>query len=876
MNFSMTNKLPKQRLSYKEKIKNEAEWGKNCVNAISFNSDFTYHNINANKVDKQGFQSDYDRMLANYRLYNNQVNQEDFERECDPFNINKEDFKDVIHPYNKTYNKINSLVGEEWKRPFGYMAILVNSEGGNQYTRKKDELIQKYVYASLQAEIQKLKQEMMGANPAPESTGNQEQDSEAQRQYEEQIQGEVDKILTPEEIEKYMSTKWRPAAEIAADKILNILIKRQSIKKIKNDGYKHSLISGGEFIWVGVVNGEPKIELLNSLKVGYHKSAEVEYLQDAMYASYRTKMTIADILDKYGDDLTDEDKTKLEDLYNNADNGIRGDLIGKEYNTHGLNTSFEWRHFNTGTLQEGSYGFSNIYDIDVVYCEWRSLRKVGFIDFVDEDGKPQTKMVDEVFKVPSNAKKVNYKDKNNNNKIKFQFMNDELGFCELEWKWIPEVWEGTRIAGDIFVNIKPKEIQFRSSENPYKVKLGFHGIIFNAMNAPVVSVMDRMRPFQFLYFVTMHKFKQILSADAPPLINIDMSMIPTKLTNEQYMQYMKLGINFYDPNQNTEGGQKQMSGQKVTYETPRSTMQHIVNYIELLNALDEQIGEVAGVTRQREGQTNPTESVTGTQTSIMQSSNVTELLFTAHNLLWEQVLTSLVEAAEQTWGKDTKSVPYLLDDMTRGLLELTPETFQNCEFGVFITDSAKDNDTLQQLRQLTQPMLQNGYKLSDVISILQSTSIESLKREMKELEAIRDRITQQQEQAQQQHEKELAEREIESREDEQEFLFEMQERKYDHEKELKAIDVYKFQKELDANADGEPDFLEAQMKEREILHKENLELTKIQANQKNDNLRMAHEEKMKEKELADNEKERKSKEKIAKMKPKPKPATKKK
>lgn len=819
---SLTNKLPQQRLSYAEKMKNKQEWGKNCVNAVCFNSDYTYHNMNMNKTNKNGFISDYDRMLSNYRLYNNQINQEDFERECDPFNVNSENFKDIIHPYNKTYNKINVLVGEEWKRPFGYMAVLCNSEASNQYTRERDKLMQQYTNAALQAEIQKLKLEAMQQNPPPEAKDNPEQHDQMMQQYQQQIQDEVDKVLSPEQIEKYMSTKWRPAAEIAADKILNILIRKQSIKKIKNDGFKHANISGGEFIWVGIINGEPKIELLNSLKVFYHKSSEIEYIQDSMYAGYRTKMTIADILDRFADDLKDKDKQKLEDLYNSADSGIRGDLIGKEYETHGLNTSFEWRHMNHSTLQEGSYGFSNIFDIDVAHVEWRSQRKVGFLNFPNQDGIPSKKMVDELFEIPEGAKKVSYKNKSNNNCVKYQFTIDGE-FCELEWKWIPEVWEGTKIAGDIYVNVRPKVCQFRSSENPFKVKLGYHGINFNAMNAPCISTMDRMRPFQFLYFVVMHKLKEIIAADAPPLTSIDMSLIPKKLTSEQYMQYLKLGINFYNPNENNEGGQKQLSGQKVVETTPRSTAQHIINYINILNSLDEQIGDVAGVSKPREGQTNAQESATGTQTSIMQSSNVTELLFTAHNLLWEQVLTSLVEVSEQTWGKDKTSIPYLLDDLTRGFLELTPETFQNCEFGVFITDSAKDNDILQQLRNLTQPMLQNNYKMSDVITILQSTSIEALKREMKELESIRDQMEQQKEQAQQQHEKDMQQAEIDNREDDQEFQFEMQERKYDHEKELAAMEVYKFQKELDANQNGVPDPLEA----AELQHKINLEEKKL-------------------------------------------------
>lgn len=793
---NFTNRLPLQRLSFKKKIKNNLQWGKECVNALSSIAHMTFYNINLEASDKD--KSDYERMLSNYRLYNNELDQKDFQRECDPLGLTPEEFRDIVKPYNKSYNKISTLLGEEWKRPFSYMAVLVNAEGSDQYSREKDKMYQDYLYGMLSVEMEKIRLKEMQANPAPDTEGMPPEQVEQQMQeYQAQIQQKVDKILSPQQIEEYMNTKWRPAVEIAMDKVLRVLEKKDKLKKKKNDGFKHANISGKELVWVGEVNGEPKVEVLNPLKTFFHKSPEVEYVQDSLYAGYVTTMHIADIFERYGDEMSEEDRKRLETMYTNLDSA-KPDLIGTTYDPQGLNMAFEWRYQAANrVISEGSYGKGTAEDIPVMHCEWKSQRKVGFLSYMNEDGQITMKMVDEEFKVPSNAKTTSTTDLHGRRKTKYVFGYNDTE-ATLEWKWIPEVWEGTRIAGDIYVNIRPKKIQFRSKENPFRVKLGYHGIVYNAMNAPIVSTMDRMKPFQFLYFITVHKMKEILAADKAPLINIDISMIPQKLTKEQFMHYMNMGINFYDPNQVTEGGVKNNGGgQKVTYETPRSTLQHVVNYINILNALDEQIGEVAGVTRQREGQTNPQESVTGTQTAIVGSNNVTELMFLAHNLLWEEILSSAVEVAAKTWVQEGKEIPYILDDNTRGVIKLNNDEYRNCEFGVFITDSAKDNEILQQLRALSQPMMQNGAKVSDIISIMQATSTEALKKEMKRIEDIRDKMAQAQEQAQQEHEKAMQEKELENREDTQRHEWDLQERKYEHEKELKWMDIDAKQAEVE-------------------------------------------------------------------------------
>ena len=88
--------FPRQRLSFTEKIKDDYRWAKDTTDSLLAHSYVTHGKL-----------SDFDRMISNYRLFNNELDQRDFERECEPLGLDVGAFQDEIQPYNKTYNKIH-------------------------------------------------------------------------------------------------------------------------------------------------------------------------------------------------------------------------------------------------------------------------------------------------------------------------------------------------------------------------------------------------------------------------------------------------------------------------------------------------------------------------------------------------------------------------------------------------------------------------------------------------------------------------------------------------------------------------------------------------------------------------------------------------
>lgn len=760
--------FPRQRLSYSEKSKNDFRWAKDVIDSL----------LIGNVVDSgviTRYRSDYERMLSNYQLYNNQLNQKDFERECEPYGLEVGQYKDEVQPYNKTYNKIQVLLNDEMRRPFNYKAVLVNAEGIKSKLAHRDYLLRQYVQSQIQSTIQNI---LPNFDP--------------------QLVDSTAPIMDPETIQRYMNTKYLSAVEITANKLLKYLSKSLRIPELKNDAFKHALISGCEFIYIGSSNGEPILEVLNPLGVFYHKSPEVKYIQDGLYAGFRTYMTSGDVLDKFGSELSKEDIQKIDSSKSRGFN-----QYDHFRDTPYYHDDYYVDEYHQYPNIEGSYGESDSVDDWLVqHVEWRSQRKVGFLSYTNEFGEPEMDIVSEDFEVPKEATKQVVTEQYNQ-KTTYYTWSDLVGNqYALTWTWIPEVWSGVRIGQDIYTMIGPKEHQFRRMDNPYKVKLGYHGVLYNAMNATPVSLMDRMKPFQYLYFIIMHKLKKLIAQDKGKIFHFDTTMIDPKLGLDKTLYYLtQMNIDFYNPLQNADQPGWSQRG-KVSGSTDMGTAQNIINYVNLLAAIDQQISDVAGVTRQREGQIEPKEAVTNAQNNVNMSMVVTEVYFNTHDNLWEQALDSFIQTAQYCYKNKQVVRQYVLDDLSIDTLEITPDNFNNIDLGIFVSNSPREEMIFESLKGLSQALVQNDKaSMSDLIKMLKSSSIEELQSMIVESEAKAEQMAAQQAQQQMEMQQQLMQQQ-------QEFELEKQARELDAKILIAEMDSFKFQRDQDINDNNVPDQFE--------------------------------------------------------------------
>ena len=206
------------------------------------------------------------------------------------------------------------------------------------------------------------------------------------------------------------------------------------------------------------------------------------------------------------------------------------------------------------------------------------------------------------------------------------------------------------------------------------------------------------------------------------------------------------------------------------------------------------MSEIAGVTRQREGQINNSETVGGVERSVNQSSHITEYWFNTHEKVKLRVLKAFLETAKIALRGNNKKVQYVLDDQTIQMLNMDGDMLSEADYGLVLTSSTKSAELEQTLKQYAQAFLQNGGRLSSIMDIYFSPSLSDMRRK---LELAEDKIEERNAQAQEQANK-IAQQQMEA-----EQMLEQAKLKLDEANNIRNNETAKYIAELKLSESGD-------------------------------------------------------------------------
>jgi len=684
--------FPQQKVTSYNKLKNNSAWGKAVLDEVD-----KYSSSDLNGHD------DRKRKKANYDLFNGKLDQDDFEYVCKPYGQGVGEMPADLRHYDIMSPKLRVLFGEEIKRPFNYKVITTNSEAVSEKERERSKLLREYVVTQIRQRVEAELEKSFPANSpnAPEDP-----------QQTEQLRNEARQALTPEEINNYMKRDYQGSKEIQASQLLDYLIKKQKLKERFNKGWKHALIAGEEIYWTGIINGEPIVKTVNPLYFECDKDPDNDNIQDSQWAKYTMRMTPGSVVDSFGEYLSE---TQIKNLYDGATVGGGGNPLGSKTFNH--DDDFFSSFFSDDFLDEAGSKY-----IRVMHCEWKSLRKLGFLIYLDSHGVQQETIVDDKYK-----------------------FDQSKGDISIKWDWLPEIWEGTKIGSDIYINIRSKPNQSKDLDDLYSCKLGYVGKIYNNLNSETISMIDRMKPYQYLYNIIMYRLELDLASDKGKKFLADINQIPASLgmDMEKWLYYFDaLGVAWINPNEEGKRGKTNTFNQWQAIDL--SMAQTIQQKVSLLEYLEAQCGEVSGVTKQREGQIGPNELVGSAQQAVVQSSHITEELFYSHGTVKQDLLESLIDSAKVAYAERPKKIQYILDDMSIAMFTIDPDKFTNSSYGIFVSDSARDQELFDYLKTLSHAALQNQQtELSDVIKMFSTNSTAEMKTILEQSEDKRKQQTEQ-------------------------------------------------------------------------------------------------------------------------------------
>jgi hypothetical protein len=715
--YAYLNIFPDQFKTDKEK--SDESWIKNTMDYFS------------NKAYAE-YVKNRDTFVKNYDLVKGILRMEDFYQEPEVKSFTDMLTADLALPaYVKHYSilttPINELVGEISKRPDTFRVKAFDDDSKAEELEFKTGILQEYV-------IQQAKQKIL----EQASLSGQEIDEEQlQQMTAEDVKDELDSYTS-------IAEKW-------ANHVLTCQKAEFVLKEKSEDAFRDMLISAREFYHIYEDNSKTgfNVEVANPKNTWFLTTPDRKYISDptgraqgAYAAGLVSVMELSEIIETFPD-LTKEEidhlRSSLQDygLIN-----VRESNLGNENVSPGIDSvtydtfdplvlqtrmviESEMKENNDGlkdflglTSNVSSFGYKYV----VVRAYWISKKKIGKLIYTDEMGNDQSILVDEDYKSGTIPTQIS-----------------------LEWGWINQWYQGVKIGPDIY-HIKP-----------YKLLnyCPIIGITHEIKNTEAKSLVDLMKPFQVIYNVCMNQLYKLLEKEVGKVQLMSIRHIPIPKDGDAQdaldvweMEARNRGVVFID---DSPENLKSPSSFNQFTSLDLTRTQEIQARYTLAQQIKNECWELIGMSRQRMGSVSASESATGTQTAINQSYSQTEPLFVAHEYVLGQLYQAIIDAALYVESaKPQSTLSYITSEGESAFVQVNGSDLKFRDLKVFLTNRPEDTQMFNELRQLAQPLMQNGGSLYDVIELYSTKSMRQMKKTFKTLRDKQEAMQQQQMQQQQQ------------------------------------------------------------------------------------------------------------------------------
>ena len=708
--------FPPQQLPMSKKTK---KWRKQVLDWGSNRATITSSLVRKSVIHKR----------INYDLLNGILHINDMMSIINPDNIKAQFIPTKIQHYPIMNSKLNVLRGEESKRVFDFRVVITNPNAVSEIENNKK-----------QALLQDLQQ-------AVADTSQSEEDFNARL----------------EKLNDYYTFEWQDMRELRANSLLNHYSKEYNMPLLFNKGFMDAMTVGEEIYQCDIIGGEPIIEKLNPNKVRIYKSGYSNKIEDADVIVIEDYWSPSKVIDTYYDVLSKKDMEYIEKLPNKIDQGSidsmdnvdpRYEFIRVDDGSVAGDAVFKDGFFWSPTGDAHGENTSMLpYDMEgnlrVVRMFWKSRRKIKKIKYYDEQGEEQFKFRDE-----------NY------------ITNKNLGEEE-QVLYVNEAWEGTKIGEDIYINMRPRAVQYNRLSNPSRCHFGIIGSIYNLNDDKPFSLVDMMKPFNYLYDAIHDRLNKLLAKNWGKIITLDLAKVPSGWNVEKWLYFAKTNNiavvdSFKEGNIGAAtgklaGAMNNASSGVIDAELGNSIQQNI----NLLEFIKMEMSDVAGISKQREGQISNRETVGGVERATLQSSHITEWLFVTHEDVKKRVLECFLETAKIALKGRSKKFQYILSDGSMKVMDIDGDEFAECDYGLVVDNSNAIQELQQKMDMLAQAALQNQtLNFSTIMKLYNSCSMAEKQRivERNEQEMIQRQQEAQQQQLQQQQQQ--AEMEAQAKEQE--------------------------------------------------------------------------------------------------------------
>ena len=701
--MSIIPNLPPHQLPFKRKNK---EWRKKFVDWADSKTFSTNSLVRKSVIHKK----------INYDLLRGKLHMSDLELILNPDHLKAGFIPDRITHYPIMNSKLNVLIGEESKRVFDFRVVITNPNSISEIENTKRDAIRERL------------QQLLSDDSLNEDDFNQKL----------------------EQMNDYFTYEYQDMREVRANCLLNHYMKELNIPLEFNKGFRDAVTVAEEIYQCDIRGGEPTFEKVNPLKIRVYKSGYSNKIEDADMIAIEDYWSPGKITDTYYEEiesLSTEDKKKLIDLLDSNIAGAAADHDSMD-NIDDRNGFINMNLIGDEAIAANGYYFDPMglfsdgvddsmmpYDIAgnvrVLRVYWKSRRKIKKVKSYDpETGEETFDFYPETYIID--------KDKG----------EEETIF------WVNEAWEGTKIGKDIYIGMRPRAVQYNRLSNPSRCHFGIVGSIYNMNDDRPFSLVDMMKPYNYLYDAIHDRLNKHLAKNWGKIIQLDLAKVPKGWDVEKWLYFAKtnnLAIvdSFKEGNSGLAKGHLAGSLNNASSGVIDAEMGNIIQQeVNLLDFIKMEMSDVVGISKQREGQISNRETVGGVERATLQSSHITEWLFYIHEDVKKRALECFLETAKIALKGRTLKFNNILGTGALQISEIDGDEFAENDYGLIVDSSNATQELNSKMDMLAQAALQNQTLGFSTIMKLYSSC--SLAEKQRMVEANEKKLQEQQQQQQQQ------------------------------------------------------------------------------------------------------------------------------
>ena len=535
------------------------------------------------------------------------------------------------------------------------------------------------------------------------------------------------------------------------------------IRSITEDNYIYlsaffNYCSLGECYTYSDIRGEEIIKENVPVVEAYPIPNSEFFIEDQDMFARRMTLSYNQIMDMFGDIMSDKDRAFIEKYYYVSDSiSSTPRLLYSQY--------FEYfpdacEKFNKEEKELFKNNGQNIYLnnenlFEVWHVVWKGEARRGILTHINELGMPVEDVVDSDYK-----------------------LNPEAGDISIEYVYETQIYEGYRI-GTRYTGIYP--IKARPIAYQRNGKLPYNGIREVLPFMGKFSIIQLITPFQIMRNIIYYHREMAIAKNKMLILLIPESVIADDSEDKIYKMAADGVLIVNDEEDNS--GQKMANIRLLN----ASIGQYITELTNLLEAIKMEARELVDMNMQRYGEIAQSAGSTTTQEAIARSSMGSVIVVTMFDELRKRDYQRDLDYGKLAYV-DGLQRTYFDDKNNRRYLSLDVNSYINSDYGVIVKNDQKELEKLQQLRQWAFSAAQNG-DLDMALAAILGENVTQIKETVQRFMEIKRQHEDQLKQADQMLEQQKLEAEITKIQAEGEEDRKTEELKYYYELQLKGIDV---------------------------------------------------------------------------------------